>query len=145
MSKERAASLIFAFFGLYGFVFSVRLPLGSWREPGPGVLPLGVSLLLIASGLLWFVCGRAKTEATEKLDWKALRSKILTPAKIIGLTLLFVMSLNVLGYLIAASLYVFVLFFWVSEFKFHISIGLALVIGGGSWYFFAKILSVQLP
>ena len=43
------------------------------------------------------------------------------------------------------SLYLIVLFIWVSRFKLWIAFGLALGIGVGSWLFFGRLLSVQLP
>lgn len=145
MSKERAASFIFTFIGIYGLVSSLRLPFGAWREPGPAVLPLGLSILLLGSGVLWMVFGRKKDGEKGSIVWKELAERIKTPFKILVVTVLFVLSLNRLGYLLTASLYLFILFFWISGFKLWKALGLTFVTGMGSWYFFEKILSVQLP
>ena len=51
MTKERGGSLIFLAAGIYGLVFSTGLPFGRWNEPGPGVFPLALSILLCISGL----------------------------------------------------------------------------------------------
>jgi putative tricarboxylic transport membrane protein len=143
MNKECAASLIFLFVGIYGLIFSIQLPLGKWREPGPGMFPLGLSILLCLSGVLWFIYGKRKGEGN--LDWRGLIRKLVTPLKIVGLTAVFILTLDRLGYLVTASLYMFFLFLWVSRYKFMITVGLAIALGVGSWFFFEKLLAVQLP
>jgi len=47
--------------------------------------------------------------------------------------------------LIASSLYMFILLLWVSRYKLWVAMGLAIVLGFGTWYFFGKILVIQLP
>jgi hypothetical protein len=143
MAKERAAGLIFFFTGIYGLIFSLKLPLGYWREPGPAMFPLGLSILLCLSGVLWFIYGKRKGE--ERIDWGGLVRKLVTPLKIVGLTAVFILTLDRLGYLITASLYMFFIFLWVSRYKFMITVGLAIALGVGSWFFFEKFLAVQLP
>ena len=49
-----------------GSTFSVQLPMGRWNEPGPGVFPFTLSLLLLISGAAWFIRGkRGKAEKRE--------------------------------------------------------------------------------
>jgi hypothetical protein len=71
--------------------------------------------------------------------------KLLTPLQIVVLTAGFIFLLSRLGYLVASTLYLFLIFLWVSRYKLWAAVGLAIVIGGGSWYFFGKLLAVQLP
>ncbi len=143
MNKERAASLIFLFTGIYGFILSVQLPWGTWAEPGPAIFPLGISVLLILAGILTFIFGKPK--GRERIDWAAIARQLLTPGKIVGLTAAFILVLDRLGYLLASSLFIFLLTFLVSRYRVWIAMGLAMTIGVGSWYFFEKILAVQLP
>jgi hypothetical protein len=143
MDKERAGSLIFLLAGIYGLIFSTGLPMGRWNEPGPGVFPLALSILLCLSGVLWFIHGKGKEKAI--LDWGGLARKLATPVKIIGCTAGFILILGRLGYVVTASIYLFVLFLWVSRYRLWVAMGLAIAIGVGSWYFFEKLLSVQLP
>jgi putative tricarboxylic transport membrane protein len=148
MNKECAASLIFFVAGIYGFIFSVPLPLGRWREPGPGVFPLSLSILLCLSGILWFFYGKKKGnkgKEEERIDWRGIAVRLITPLKILGITLAFILSLERLGYLLGSSLYMFILFLVVSRYRLWIAIGLALIAGIGSWYFFHKMLAIQLP
>lgn len=147
MGKERISSLIFLLVGIYGLIFGIQLPLGSWREPGPGILPLILSTLLCMSGILRFIFGKRKgeTEEKEKIIWRETGKKVVTPIKILVVTTLFILLLEKMGYLLSSSLFVFILFFWISRYRFLVALGLALVIGTGTWYFFIKILAVQLP
>ena len=146
MKKERAASFIFFFVGLYGLIFSIQIPLGKLKEPGPGVFPLGISILLCISGILWFIRSkRGASEKAEKIDWRKIARLLVTPAKIVGLTAAFILALDHLGYLLTATLYIFLLFLWISHYKLGVSAGLSLIIGAGSWYLFEKFLALQFP
>jgi len=71
--------------------------------------------------------------------------KIADPAKILAVTVVFILLLERTGYLLTSFLYVFILFFGISRFPLWVALGLALIIGLGSWYFFGVILSVPLP
>ncbi len=143
MNKERAAGLIFLAAGVYGFVFSIRLSLGTWEEPGPAIFPLGISILLMLAGVLTFLFVKSKSEG--RVDWRGIVRQLYTPVRIVGLTAAYILALDRVGYLLGASLFIFLLFFWVSRYRFWVALGLAVSIGIGSWYFFGKILAVQLP
>jgi putative tricarboxylic transport membrane protein len=145
MTKEGNASLVFLLVGLYGLIFSLQLPMGKWREPGPGVFPLGLSILLSLSGILWFICGKGRRQGKPRADARELLKKVSVPMKIVLITAVFIPALNPLGYLLTASLYMFFLFMWVSRYKLRVAIGLAVSLGVGSWLFFAKFLAVNLP
>ena len=145
MTKEGSASLVFFLVGLYGLTFSIQLPMGKWREPGPAVFPLGLSILLCLSGILWFICGKGSGQGNPRGDDRGILKKISAPLKIVGITAVFILALNRLGYLLSASMYMFFLFLWVSRYKLWVAVGLAVSLGVGSWIFFAKFLAVQLP
>ena len=137
--------MVFLFAGIYGFVFSIHMPVGRWNEPGPGVFPLSLSILLCLSGFLWFVYGNKKRDEGRIRDWRRAIGTLKTPAKVVGLTAAFIITLDPLGYLTASSLYLFLLFLWVSRYRLWIAMGLAIVLGGGSWFFFGKLLAIPLP
>jgi len=145
MTKERAGSLFFLFAGIYGLIFSIELPLGKWNEPGPGVLPLFLSIALCVSGISWFIVGRPKGEKSTGIDWRGLIKLLKTPFQIVILTAAFVLAMKQIGYLPGAILYLFLVFVWVSHFKLRTAIGMAILMGIGTWYFFGKILVIQLP
>lgn len=144
MSKERSGSLFFLFTGIYGLIFSVQLPLGKLDNPGPGMLPLALAILLFFSGILWFFHDKVTPDERVKLDWEFFKKHV-TPFKIVLSTIMFVLILEPLGYLLTAFIFLLLLYFWVSRFNFWISTTLALFIGIGSWLFFGRLLSVQFP
>jgi putative tricarboxylic transport membrane protein len=143
ISKEQGGSLFFLILGTYGLIFSVQLPFGKMEEPGPAMFPFGLSILLFISGLLWFIRGRETAE--EISNWRDITKMLTQPAKIIVSTAIFIFFFERLGFLLGATLYLIVLFVWVSRFKIWIAFGLALGIGIGSWLFFGRLLAVQLP
>jgi putative tricarboxylic transport membrane protein len=145
MSKERGGSLIFLAAGIYGLFFSIGYPLGRWNEPGPGVFPLGLSILLCIFGISWFIQGKGKGEKKESVTLGRFVRKFITPLRIAGLTAAFILTLELLGYLLASTLYLFILFFWVSRYKLWTAFVLAIAFGAGSWLFFEKLLATPLP
>jgi uncharacterized membrane protein (UPF0136 family) len=145
MTKERGGSLIFLVTGFYALILSLQLPLGKWNAPGPGVLPLFLSISLTISGILWFIAGKRKGKEQSGTDWRRIGGFLKTPCQILLLTSAFVFVMGQIGYLAGSLLYLFAIFFWVSRFKPAGAAGLAILIGVGSWYFFEKILTIQLP
>ena len=145
MTKERGGSIVFLAAGIYGLAYSIGLPLGKWNAPGPGVFPLGLSIMLCAFGLVWFVQGRMKEGEKPRERPAGLFGKSGTPLQIVGITAAFILLLEPLGYLSAAVLYTFALFFLVSRYRLWTAAALAVAFGAVSWIFFTKILSTPLP
>jgi putative tricarboxylic transport membrane protein len=144
MGRQRVAGLIFLSIGIYGVVFSVPLPWGTWEEPGPGLFPLSVAILLCLAGISKIFQDKGKEEGGGT-DWRETARGFLTPMKILGITLAFILVLERLGYLLATSLFLFILFLWVCRYRIRVALVLALAIGVGSWVFFGNILAVKLP
>jgi putative tricarboxylic transport membrane protein len=145
MGRQRVAGFIFLFIGILGFADSLQLSWGSWAEPGPAPFPLAVSLLLSVAGIVKIVQGHKTGEKGGRIEWSTMVRGFLTPLKILGTTLTFILVLEWLGYLIATLLFMFVLFLWVCRYRVWTAMGLSVAIGVGSWYFFQTILKVQLP
>jgi hypothetical protein len=145
MSKERGGSLIFLAAGIYGLIFSVQLPLGRWNQPGPAVFPLSLSILLCIFGISWFIQGKGNAEKKETVSLGGFVRKFITPIQIVALTAAFILTFDSLGYSLASTLYLFVIFLWVSRYRFWTALGLAIALGAGSWLFFGKVLATSLP
>jgi putative tricarboxylic transport membrane protein len=144
MTTERVASLVFFAAGIYAFIFSIQLPMGRWNDPGPGIYPFSLSIILCISGISWFIYGKRKDDKKTATFPQIIR-KYKVPIQIVFLTFIFILTLNRAGYLLNTILYLFMLLFWVSRYRLWSALGLALCIGVGSWYFFGKLLSIQLP
>jgi putative tricarboxylic transport membrane protein len=145
MGRQRVAGFIFLFIGILGFADSLRFSWGSWAEPGPAPFPLAVSLLLSVAGIIKIAQDLKTGERGERIEWPAMARGFITPLKILGATLLFILLLEWLGYLLATLFFMFVLFLWVCRYRVWIAMGLSVAIGVGSWVFFEMILKVQLP
>lgn len=145
MGRQGVAGFIFLFIGILGFVDSLQISWGTWAEPGPAPFPLVVSLLLSIAGIIKIIQDRQAGEGGERIEWRTMARGFLTPLKILGTTLVFILVLERLGYLVATLLFMFVLFLWVCRYRVLIAMGLSVAIGVGSWYFFETILKVQLP
>jgi len=143
MNRDRAAGLIFLLAGIYGLIFSRQLPLGRWNEPGPGVFPLALAFLLVLAGV--FMMAQGKKGREEKEGQQKSFRPLIAPGQIILLTLVFILSLERIGYLGTAVAYMLLLFLWVCRYRFAAALGMAAAFGLGSWYLFVKILGVQLP
>jgi len=130
MTKERGGSLIFLAAGIYGLVFSIQLPLGRWNQPGPAVFPLGLSILLCLFGIAGFIRGKKASERQGSVTLKGFVRKFMTPIRIVGLTTAFILTFELLGYLFASTIYLFVLFLWVSRYRLWTA--LAIAFGAGS-------------
>ncbi len=144
MTKDRGGSLFYLALGVYGLIFSLQLPFGHLNNPGPAMFPFGLSILLLLSGVLWFIHGKGAAQEREKVNWELLRKEGM-PFKIILITAAFILVLEPLGFLLSSFLFILVLFVWVSGFRVRNAFGLALIIAVGSWLFFGKLLSVQFP
>jgi putative tricarboxylic transport membrane protein len=141
MSTNRAGGLFFLFVGICFFSLSIELPIGKFTQPGPGIFPLILSLLLSIMGLLIFFSSKGKA----KIEWAKDLENLAKPLAIILLTLAFIIFMGRWGYLFTSFLYLFSLFFLISRFKLFFSAGLSGILAAGSWYFFGKILGIHLP
>jgi len=145
MKKEHTAGLIFLLVGIYGLIYSSQLPLGKWNEPGPGVFPMILAILLVLSGALTMVARIKEEKVKEKASWREFLRPLITPSQIFLLTIAFILSLERIGYLASSLLYLLILFIWVCRYRLPLAMGMAAGFGLGSWYLFVKILGVQLP
>jgi hypothetical protein len=141
VNSKRAGGVVFLVAGVYGLILSLYLPMGKWNEPGAGAFPLIVSILLCLSGL--FII--ARNAAPEDAVWREILGRQWIPLQIVLFTAGFIAGLERLGYLLTACLYAFALLFLVSRYRFWVALGLAVLIGAGSWLVFGKIFATPLP
>jgi hypothetical protein len=141
MNKERLGSLILFFVGMYAFFSSVKLPIGTWREPGAGLFPLIISILLCFVSVLVFISEKKK----GGIDWRGFTKQSMKPWQIVLLTSGFIFTMGQLGFLVTSSLYLFGLFLWVCRFRFWFSFLFSMLLAPATWYFFGNILGLLLP
>ncbi len=140
----RFSTLVWLFFALYICVESLRLPLGSWRDPGPGFLPLGAGLCLgILSAVAYFQTGLRKGEEGQRSWYSKERGK----------SILFILLalcgysafLDSLGFLLTTFLLLVLLFRFVDPQPWKVAVGGSLLASVASYVVFEIWLKTQLP
>ncbi len=143
-SLDRTSSLVWLFLAIYICVESVRLPLGSWRDPGPGFFPLGTGILL---GILCLVCyfqapQKKSEEAREpwypKERWKSL-------IMILAVLFAYAVFLEILGFLLLTFLLLVFLFRAIEPQKWVVAIGGSALASLICYAVFELWLKTQLP
>lgn len=122
---------------------SLKLGIGSLRKPGAGFIPLLASLLAFAlslSVLIMGMKGSAKEEKKLSIRWQSLTKMI---SLVIGLSA-YIFFLKPLGFLIAAFLLMFSMFFIFEPRKLYIHAVSAAIVAALSFFIF-RGLGVQLP
>ena len=130
-------------FSVCVFLSSLKLGIGSPREPGPGFMPLFASVLIFSLSLWVFIkrfYGISGTKSRFKDRGFLLKSSIFV-ITILGYAFL----LEILGFMISAFLLVFTEFSITEPRKWHKNFWVAAVVSILSFVVFRKLLGVQLP
>ncbi len=106
---DQISSLIWFLLAVYICVESIQLPLGSWRDPGPGFLPLLVGLILAGLSIICFIQAWMAESTDQKAAWYS-RERW---KKLIGVLLAlsaYALVLDHLGFLMSTFLLLIFLF-----------------------------------
>jgi putative tricarboxylic transport membrane protein len=107
--NDQISSVVWLLAAIYICFESLRLPIGSWRDPGPGFLPLGAGLLLGILSIIVFLQAslNPSNEPGECIfPRKAWGKMIFCLAALLGYALI----LPVLGFLVTTYIFLFLLF-----------------------------------
>ena len=111
--------------GLVFFIYSLQYPYESELGPGPGMMPLWLSGILIVLALAYLYAVVKGKDTAE--DWPEKKAQI-EMALILGNMALFVILLPVIGFNLAATLFLFVFlrrsYHWVKSLA--ISLGVSI-------------------
>jgi putative tricarboxylic transport membrane protein len=106
---DQMSSIVWLLFAIYVGIESIRLPLGSFRDPGPGFLPLLVGIILgILSAVSFFQARTGKGSAPPtswypKERWKSL-------SRVLMALMVYAGVLEIIGFLISTFLFLVFLF-----------------------------------
>lgn len=106
---DQMSSGVWLLFAVYICVESLRLPLGSFRDPGPGFLPLLVGILLAALTIVSFSQARPSKAPESHKPWYP-RKRWKNLIWILGALLAYAGILDALGFLISTFLLLVFLF-----------------------------------
>ena len=120
-----------------------NLKVGTLPQPGPGMYPLFVGLLMFLAGLLGAFEVRSK-EAQVQVDWPK-GAALWRMAAVVGGCITYVIIMPQLGHLIAAGLVSLVALRAMAEFRWSTSIAIAAGIALSSYLLFSIVLKVPFP
>lgn len=140
--KRQAGNLIFLILGLFGIWQACRLPHGSFSQPGPGFLPLYLSLVIffLAFALIateW----RERTVKPKVGMHKSGLKVVLTLGALVG----YVFLLKPVGFLIITFFLLFFMFYIVQKIRWPLSLLLSLVTPVLARIVFGTFLGVPFP
>ena len=139
ISDVIAGSLLFLIGG-GAIVGAIRLKVGTPTEPQPGFFPFlgGVCIIFMASIIFvqgWL--GRSKVGA----DFGAVQR----PALLVGVLALFIVGLDLLGYIISTPIIVAVVMRLMGIKSWRVLILTSIVLAFGTYFLFDKLLGISLP
>ncbi len=117
-----------------------RLPLGSWREPGPGAFPAALALVALGLGLAIVAVGGRATRLVD-VEWGEARRALVIVAAGVFLTL----GLERLGYRVSVLVMLLFLIGIVERRRLLATVAFAVGMAWGSFYLFNTLLKVPLP
>jgi putative tricarboxylic transport membrane protein len=140
LTTDRIAGSALCLLALFVMWESRKLPLGSWRNPGPAYFPvLLAALLLVLGGMVLARGGRAARIAS--VDWGEARRA----AVIVGVLVFICLGLERLGYRLTMLAALLFLVWIVERKKLLVAAAFAVALAFGSFYLFDTLLRVPLP
>ena len=142
--NDQMSSLVWLLLALYICTESMRLPLGAWRDPGPGFLPLGSGIILgILSGIAYLKASMSKSPEAKGSWYSKERWKNLVV--VVVALFAYAIFLEILGFLLATFLLLIFLFRGIEPQKWVVSIGGSALASFISYAVFELWLKTQLP
>ncbi|TDC10648.1 tripartite tricarboxylate transporter TctB family protein [Nonomuraea longispora] len=137
--SQVAAALAGLAAGIFGAVGSYALGLGSLTQPGPGLWPFAISVVIVALSAALVVTGRLLEDA-ERFS----KASLLTLVALVTLVLLAVL-LPLIGFEIPSLLLVFVWLRWLGKESWRSSIVISVCTVAAFYVIFVLLLQVPLP
>jgi hypothetical protein len=135
--SQIAAALVALAVGVFGAVGSYALGLGRLTQPGPGLWPFAISVVIIVLSAVLVVTGRGLQD-TERFS----RSSLLTAVSLVTLVGLAAL-LPVIGFEIPSLLLMFIWLRWLGKESWRSSIVIS--IGAVAVFYVLFVLLLQIP
>jgi hypothetical protein len=142
---DQMSSLAWLIFAVYVCFESIRLPLGSWRDPGPGFIPLTTGLLLGTLSIILFLQVSLSESKELKASWYP-KERWLSLIRVLATLFGYAFGLEIFGFLVTTFLLLFFLFkFGLEPQRWIPAIAGSAVISCSSYAIFELWLKTQLP
>lgn len=144
MIRDQISSLVWLILAIFISMESLRLPIGAWRDPGPGFLPLGTGILLGVLSIVNYYQSRKGQGPPPKDSWYSPKG---WPKLVLVTVSLFIYILlwPVLGFLLSTVTLLFFLFRTVEPQTWKVTIGGSILIPAAFYALFDMWLKTQLP
>ena len=139
--RYKLDAMVLCGFGLFANWQSCLLPTGSFRAPGPGFFPLGLSGMIVLLSFVLLVKKGQKSAPSKIQLRKSSFNVALTFVGLIGYSLL----LKPLGFLLATSGLTYFLLGVVQRVRWRMSLTLAILVTFAASLFFGRFLGVPFP
>ena len=140
LTTDRVAGGALILIGLVTVWESRRFPLGSLHRPGPAYMPVVLAVLLILFGIAVAVMGSRSTRFRD-VGWDEWRHAV----GIFAACAFAAWGLERLGYRLTMAAVLLFLLAVLERKGMLLSLGITVVIAGGSYYLFDTLLRVPLP
>ena len=145
--QDQVSSFVWLLMGLFIIIASLSsLKVGTVLDPGPGLFPLTMGILLSLLSIITFVKGflrqfaenRSLSELWVGLNWSR---TFLT----LGALSVYVIVLNIIGFILTTLLLLFFLFRVMEPQRWKLVIGLSVLGSFGSYFLFERLLQIPFP
>jgi len=146
MQAERAGGLFWFAVGLISIYGSIKLGLGTLREPGPGFLSfLAGCFISLTAAIVFLQSFLQRQEVVAKLSgfWKGLRWN--RPLYIGFILVAYILALERIGFLLTSLLTLLVMFKGVEKLSWWKSTLISVTISAVSFWLFNNVLKATLP
>ncbi|WP_336203983.1 tripartite tricarboxylate transporter TctB family protein [Nonomuraea sp. LPB2021202275-12-8] len=137
--SQITAALVALAVGVFGAIGSYALGLGRLTQPGPGLWPFAISVVIIVLSAVLVVTGRGLEDA-ERFS----KASLLTTVGVVTLVLLAAL-LPVIGFEIPSLLLVFVWLRWLGKESWRSSIVISVATVAAFYVLFVVLLQIPLP
>ena len=141
---DQISSLIWLIFAIYICVESLRLPLGSWRDPGAGFLPLGSGLCLGVFSIVVYFQARFRKKDDVRGPWYS-KERWKSLLIILAVLLAYSLFLEYLGFLVSTFILLLMLFRLVQPRRWVVAVGGSALASILCYVVFEIWLKTQLP
>jgi putative tricarboxylic transport membrane protein len=122
---------------------AMRYPRGTMAQPGPGLFPLAVGMLMLIAALATGLESWSR-KTWGKMDWPRAADALRVLA-VLAASLGYFLLLPRLGHPVSATLVTLAVLQIMSLQGWVLKLGFSLAIGLGSYYLFSVLLGVPLP
>lgn len=133
------AALVALGLGVFGAVIASGFGLGSMTQPGPGLWPLTVSLIVVALSATLLIVGRRATDAEQFT--RSSRLIVIGVATLVAWAIL----LPVIGFEVPSLLLMFVWLRWLGRESWRSSVVVSIAAVAAFYVLFIVLLQIPLP